>query len=111
MSSLPHSPSSTPPPHLPLPHTVQLWTTNNYHWYLKQELHLPPPSNDPTHHPPPSLVGIAWDPVNPLRLHLLTSSGQYLVRQWRWTVSESTAHTKENMATVAVIDGCKCTFS
>ncbi|KAL5482011.1 hypothetical protein EMCRGX_G022290 [Ephydatia muelleri] len=95
-----------PTPHCdtPKPTTVQLWTTSNYHWYLKQELRLPPPSDGPTN-PPPSLVGLAWDPVNPLRLHLLTTSGQYLVRQWRWTVSESTAHTKENMATVAVIDG------
>ncbi len=48
---------------------VQLWYMNNYHWYLKQELSLP--SHTPNHSPA-SLTGILWDPIAPLKLHLLT---------------------------------------
>lgn len=52
--------------------TVQLWTVGNYHWYLKQEIYLPKSEvkGDDTS---TTLVGLLWDPVTPLRLHLLTS--------------------------------------
>lgn len=48
---------------------LQLWMVGNYHWYLKQEIELAP-SKDGI---PNSFVGVLWDPVVPLKLHLLTA--------------------------------------
>ena len=49
---------------------VQLWTMGNYHYYLKQEIHLTSDSNilggD-------SFVGVSWHPEQPLRLSLYSS--------------------------------------
>ena len=110
-----------------LPSPVQLWCVGNYHWYLKQELHLTPP---PGHTHQVALTGLLWDPIVPLRLHLLTqgqwqclgtwssskeeilhdlisSAGQYMCYNWRWGVAESKTHSQDNMASLAVIDGCK----
>lgn len=54
----------------PREESVQLWTVGNYHWYLKQEIRLAKSRvGDGT----VSLVGLLWDPVSPLKLHLLTS--------------------------------------
>jgi len=64
---------------------VQLWTTGNYHWYLKQSIRLPKRKNvarvarkdeereEEEDGSSCSLVGLLWDPVVALRLHLLTS--------------------------------------
>lgn len=52
--------------------TVQLWTVGNYHWYLKQEIHLPN-SKVRGDRKCTTLVGLLWDPMIPLKLHLLTS--------------------------------------
>ncbi len=49
---------------------VQLWTVGNYHWYLKQEMRVQRSSKAT---PTGNLVGITWDPIKPLRLHLLTT--------------------------------------
>ena len=51
---------------------VQLWTTGNYHWYLKQELRLPPAKDATGRGGSTGLVGMIWDPIAPLTLHLLT---------------------------------------
>ena len=51
-------------------HTVQLWTTGNYHWYLKQEL-CSPLNSDSAHSTTPQ--AIKWDPIIPLRLHIITT--------------------------------------
>ena len=48
---------------------LQLWTVGNYHWYLKQEI-VPARSKDGI---PTSFVSVLWDPVVPLKLHLLTT--------------------------------------
>ena len=64
---------------------MQLWTVGNYHWYLKQEIHfqeLNDARGDGGH---ASLVGLLWDPVTPLRLHLLTSG-------WSTSPSCSSSH-------------------
>ena len=45
-------------------HTVQLWSVNNYHWYLKQELAFPASLGD-------QVACVAWDPEAPLRLHIM----------------------------------------
>ncbi|KAG6576415.1 Elongator complex protein 1 [Phytophthora cinnamomi] len=44
---------------------VQLWSRNNYHWYLKQEMQLPEDDQ---------LVDFAWDEEAAGRLNLLTCS-------------------------------------
>ena len=56
---------------------VQLWTTGNYHWYLKQELRLPPAKDAAGHRGSTGLVGMIWDPIAPLTLHLLTKGTMY----------------------------------
>ena len=48
---------------------VQLWTMGNYHWYLKQEIRLAKESGDTA--VPGTLVGLVWDLIIPLKLHLL----------------------------------------
>ena len=50
---------------------VQLWTVGNYHWYLKQDIRLP--RSKVKKSSSTSLVGLLWDPIIPLKLHLLTS--------------------------------------
>ena len=62
-----------------VPVAVQLWTTGNYHWYLKQELHLPTAMDISSSSTggcddggSVGLVGMLWDPISPLTLHLLT---------------------------------------
>ena len=54
--------------------TVQLWTVGNYHWYLKQEIHFAD-SEAGSNGKFTTLVGLLWDPMTPLKLHLLTSGG------------------------------------
>ncbi len=59
--------------------TVQLWTSGNYHWYLKQNIHLMERQEGKTEEGEghvgrfTSLVGLQWDPVMTLKLHMLTS--------------------------------------
>ncbi|OQS04776.1 RNA polymerase II elongator complex subunit [Thraustotheca clavata] len=69
--------------------TIQLWTRNNYHWYLKQERLLSAP-----------IASMQWDPESPYKLHVFTCSGEY----HNYTITTK-VHTSAN-ATVAVIDGC-----
>ncbi|KND02563.1 Elongator subunit IKI3 [Spizellomyces punctatus DAOM BR117] len=77
---------------------IQLWTANNYYWYLKQELR-PVSEND-------SFSGMQWDPEVALRLHLTTRSGSYQRSDFCADQFVSTSRVAENPATVAVIDGC-----
>ena len=51
-------------------HTVQLWVRGNYHWYLKQEISSP---LTPDSAPSAGLQTVKWDPVLPLRLHIISS--------------------------------------
>ncbi len=50
---------------------VQLWSVGNYHWYLKQEIRLAKKLQSGGTSVPSTLVGVVWDPILPLRLHLL----------------------------------------
>ncbi|KAF9237879.1 pol II transcription elongation factor [Melanogaster broomeanus] len=53
---------------------VQLWTTGNYHWYLKQEFQAP----DATH-----FTSVAWHPEVALQLVMATPS-QLIIRTFAW---------------------------
>ncbi|NXX94785.1 ELP1 protein, partial [Centropus bengalensis] len=79
---------------------VQLWTTGNYHWYLKQSLHFGSLEEN-------QLVSLLWDRENPYRLHLLCKGWLYLSYDWHWTTDQGMGESSQHMANVAVIDGDK----
>lgn len=73
-----------------------LYTTGNYHWYLKQRLELAA-----------AVVALRWDDVVGNLAHVLLVDGSYLLLQWTWAVDHSGGLDDDDLATVAVIDGCK----
>ncbi|XP_048360369.1 elongator complex protein 1 [Sphaerodactylus townsendi] len=77
---------------------VQLWTTGNYHWYLKQSLHFGSSRE---------ITSLAWDPEIPYRLHILCQRWLYLCYDWQWSTDRSTSEGANDSAGVAVIDGDK----
>ena len=74
-------------------HVLQLWTTGNYHWYLKQEIDVEG-----------EVVAPSWSSVEAGTLHWLVRRpcGREEVRTLRlgWTT-----HSGGDLATVAVVDG------
>ncbi|KAJ7335942.1 hypothetical protein JRQ81_013883 [Phrynocephalus forsythii] len=80
---------------------VQLWTTGNYHWYLKQSLHFGHAEGSQR------LVSLAWDQEIPYRLHILCQQWLYLCYDWQWSVDRSPGEGESDPASVAVIDGDK----
>ncbi|XP_074936110.1 elongator complex protein 1 isoform X2 [Phalacrocorax aristotelis] len=79
---------------------VQLWTTGNYHWYLKQSLHFGSLEQN-------RLVSLLWDRENPYRLHILCQGWHYLSYVWHWTTDRGMGENSQHVANVAVIDGDK----
>ncbi|NXI22503.1 ELP1 protein, partial [Sterrhoptilus dennistouni] len=79
---------------------VQLWTTGNYHWYLKQSLHFGSLEEN-------QLVSLLWDRENLYRLHILCQGWRYLFYDWHWTTDHGLGENSQHMANVAVIDGDK----
>lgn len=72
---------------------VQLWTTGNYHWYLKQEI----PTN-------PESSCLSWHPEKALRFAAASSSGILVAEHIFYTARGSCRPPFDNGA-VAVIDG------
>ncbi|XP_075382407.1 elongator complex protein 1 isoform X2 [Mycteria americana] len=79
---------------------VQLWTTGNYHWYLKQSLHFGSLEEN-------QLVSLLWDRESPYRLHVLCQGWHYLSYDWHWTTDRGMGENSQHVANVAVIDGDK----
>ncbi|XP_078368242.1 elongator complex protein 1-like isoform X2 [Oculina patagonica] len=79
---------------------VQLWTVNNYHWYLKQQMEFEATVKH-------RVACLTWDPEAPLRLHIMTRGGYYFCYEWCWSTVHSEGTSEQNMSTVAVIDGAK----
>ncbi|NXC44125.1 ELP1 protein, partial [Penelope pileata] len=79
---------------------VQLWTTGNYHWYLKQSLHFGNLEKN-------KLVSLLWDSVLPYRLHILCQGWHYFFYDWHWTTDHGMGENSPHVANVAVIDGDK----
>ncbi|XP_025054852.1 elongator complex protein 1 isoform X1 [Alligator sinensis] len=79
---------------------VQLWSTGNYHWYLKQSLHFGSSKKS-------QLVLLLWDSEIPYRLHVLCRGWRYLCYDWHWSTDHSTGEESCHSASVAVIDGDK----
>ncbi|KAG8320617.1 hypothetical protein J6590_064368 [Homalodisca vitripennis] len=73
---------------------VLIWTTANYHWYLKQKLNLCSP-----------VVALHWDETIGNLVHILLVDGTYLAHQWVWTVDHSAGISPDDLGVVAVIDG------
>ncbi|XP_022251795.1 elongator complex protein 1-like isoform X1 [Limulus polyphemus] len=76
-------------------HRILLWTTSNYHWYLKQSL-----SFNKYH-----VTAVLWDVIDPYMLHVTCSGGHYLCYKWTWMVNHSKSYSSDDNACVAVIDG------
>ncbi|KAJ1339139.1 hypothetical protein BSLG_006277 [Batrachochytrium salamandrivorans] len=76
---------------------IQLWTTSNYHWYLKQEIR-PTSKSD-------SYISMLWDDEVSTRLHLISADGEYRRFQFVAETFTSTSVSSENGSVVAVIDG------
>ncbi|TBU27865.1 IkappaB kinase complex IKAP component [Dichomitus squalens] len=78
---------------------VQLWTTGNYHWYLKQEITAP--GQDGT---PGRFTTVQWHPEDALRL-ILTTSNEIIQRTYAWDIISSPSKPPVDSGTVAVVDG------
>lgn len=72
---------------------VQLWTTGNYHWYLKQEISAPLSTR---------FTSVNWHPEVSMRL-LLTSPLQIIQQDYAW----ETCAGANGTGCVSVIDGQK----
>lgn len=76
---------------------VQLWTENNYHWYLKQTISF---SKD---NPP---LYLSWSTVPGCEKKLLVlTKEKYLIYTFSWTISHSRGKSQIDKALVGVIDG------
>ncbi|KAJ1973161.1 putative elongator complex protein 1 [Dimargaris xerosporica] len=76
---------------------VQLWTDRNYHWYLKQQLEV---TADDTI----TLLGVVWDPEEPLVLDVVTTESHQCLR-FAWDHLFGYSHAPNALSTAAVIDG------
>jgi len=75
------------------PATVQLWTTANYHWYLKQQVDFDAP-----------VSAFHWDAEVATRLYVATDNDLHTFNL-AMHVLANTAISEANPATVSVIDG------
>ncbi|CAE6502632.1 unnamed protein product [Rhizoctonia solani] len=75
---------------------VQLWTTGNYHWYLKQEI---VPSGISLRY-----TSVAWHPENALRL-ICTTTHSVEDRTILWETCASSSASVGSPGCVAVVDG------
>ncbi|OUM66737.1 hypothetical protein PIROE2DRAFT_40576, partial [Piromyces sp. E2] len=82
---------------------VQIWSMNNYHWYLKQE-HI---FNSDLG----MISSMEWDPEKPLRLHLMTTKYMYIQYNYEWCIFSSTFVSEDDPATVIVIDGKEALYT
>lgn len=79
-----------------------LFTTGNYHWYLKQELVFKDDNK---------INKIIWgndfDEANNKKLHVVLQNGKHVTYTWIWNVDHSSGRTVNDDAVIAVIDGKK----
>ena len=78
---------------------LQLWTSSNYHWYLKQEISF----DGPEHRDP--IAAFAWDVENANRLLLALACGRLHEYTFYSGVDQTRGLTSANPAVVAVVDG------
>lgn len=78
---------------------LQLWTENNYYWYLKQTFNF---SMDN-----PLLYGSWSSRTNCGKTLILLTPQNVLTYSFQWTINHSKGQSLEDKAVVAVIDGRK----
>ncbi|CAO3564635.1 unnamed protein product [Mortierella alpina] len=76
---------------------IQLWTMNNYKWYMKQELLFNGEGS--------AVASLQWDVESALLLHVVTQSGSYQRNQYCWDNYINESLSPNNLGTVAVVDG------
>ncbi|KAI0828044.1 IkappaB kinase complex IKAP component [Trametes gibbosa] len=79
---------------------VQLWTSGNYHWYLKHEIVAP----EGIDNAPGRFTSVKWHPEDSLRL-ILTTSSSMIQRTYSWETFGSPSTPPVDSGSVAVIDG------
>ncbi|CAF1949608.1 unnamed protein product [Rotaria magnacalcarata] len=72
---------------------LQLWSSSNYHWYLKQNIPFPSVN----------IQSLLWDIDIANKLHFITNDGQYHSVTWSWISQVSYTNTR---SLVFLIDGC-----
>ncbi|KAJ7672113.1 IKI3 family-domain-containing protein [Mycena rosella] len=79
----------------------QLWTTGNYHWYLKHEMAAPSSPAGPGR-----FTSVDWHPEQALHV-VLTTSTTIIQRTYAWETCISSTRPPNDSGTVAVLDGSK----
>ena len=80
---------------------LQLWTSNNYHYYLKQQINL---------HPYERIIDFSWKTEDPLHLNVVvhdnrTQRLQVVMHRFVWDIIASNCSRPNGSAPVLVIDG------
>ncbi|KAM7208473.1 IKI3 family domain containing protein [Naviculisporaceae sp. PSN 640] len=86
---------------------VQLWTTGNYHWYLKQEILC---GQSPGEQGPSQLPLFSWHAEKPL-LFAASTAEKVLLNEYVSTVARGPATPPHDHGAVAVIDGQTIKFT
>ncbi|KAK0639265.1 IKI3 family-domain-containing protein [Cercophora newfieldiana] len=81
---------------------IQLWTTGNYHWYLKQEIPCGPHQG--------RAPGICWHAEKPL-LFAAATSDSVIYEEYTLTIARAPALSPHDYGAVAVIDGQTIKFT
>ncbi|PLW50050.1 hypothetical protein PCANC_08193 [Puccinia coronata f. sp. avenae] len=82
-------------------YAVQLWTRNNYHWYLKHEVQSDL-CDQATAESSPTIM---WHPELPLCMYISLGNGLVEMRQFVWESLVDPKPKPEDTGSVAVIDG------
>ncbi|XP_017891228.1 elongator complex protein 1 isoform X2 [Ceratina calcarata] len=77
---------------------LQMWTENNYHWYLKQSIKFP--MNEP-------LIYATWKTAFPSKKLILLTSKELITLEYNWSVNHSRGTSVTDKSVIGVIDGCK----
>ncbi|XP_068622441.1 elongator complex protein 1 [Battus philenor] len=79
-----------------------LFTSSNYHWYLKQNLVFKDTEN---------ISQVFWDNDFNIaankKLHVILQNGKHYIYTWIWTISHSKGKNNKDDAVVGVVDGSK----
>lgn len=75
---------------------IRLFVIGNYYWYRKQYLEFKC-----------EISALEWDPnySEPKTLHIMLSTGEYLIYRWDFAIHQSANKTSNDESMVAVIDG------
>lgn len=77
---------------------VQLWTTKNYHWYLKSEVFPPKPSAA-------SPIFMAWHPEKPHTLVINYDDGSVEIQDYIWDIYRGATSGPTDIGLTMVVDG------